>query len=53
MVRGIPGVIDPGLYSEQFSDWLGPVGSFGDPGPVGVGYDGSGISTGVGDIYGA
>lgn len=51
MVRGIPGVVDPELFSQQFD--VGPMGSYGEPGPVGVGYDGSGVSTGPGDIYGA
>lgn len=31
MERGIPGVSDPSLYGQQFSDWIGPMGSFGDP----------------------
>jgi hypothetical protein len=32
------------LSSMQFGTWLGPMGSFGEPGPVGVGYDGSGTT---------
>jgi len=49
----MPGIADPSLYGPQFQDWLGPFGSYGEPGPVGVGYDGSGIPVGPGGIYGA
>lgn len=52
-MRAMPGVVDPSLYGPQFQDWLGPFGSYGEPGPVGAGYDGSGLMPGPGGIYGA
>lgn len=45
--------MNPDLYGIQFQGIDGPLGSYGEPGPVGVGYDGSGVLTGPGDIYGA
>lgn len=48
-----PYAADPSLYGPQFQDWLGPLGSYGEPGATGVGHAGSGTPVIPGGMYGA